>query len=195
MQRIELRPAKREELDALYQLITNDEKWTQFNGPYFGYQRPSPEAFAEGLFQRLVQGEEAQLITCDGQPIGSVSYYWECEQTRWLEMGILIYDSSLWGRGVASRALPLWISDLFARYDIARVGLTTWSGNPAMMVCAEKIGMKLEARLRKVRYYQGQYYDSVKYGLLREEWPVTDSPSTDLQNTDSPIFTSRNIEH
>nr|MCX4136420.1 GNAT family N-acetyltransferase [Vibrio parahaemolyticus]MCX4136492.1 GNAT family N-acetyltransferase [Vibrio parahaemolyticus]MCZ6386917.1 GNAT family N-acetyltransferase [Vibrio parahaemolyticus]MCZ6386980.1 GNAT family N-acetyltransferase [Vibrio parahaemolyticus] len=27
-----------------------------------------------------------------------------------------------------------------------------------------------EARLRKVRYYNGEYYDSVKYGVLRSEW-------------------------
>ncbi|EGR2428116.1 GNAT family N-acetyltransferase, partial [Vibrio cholerae] len=24
--------------------------------------------------------------------------------------------------------------------------------------------------LRKVRYYQGIYYDSVKYGVIRSEW-------------------------
>ena len=39
-----------------------------------------------------------------------------------------------------------------------------------MMRCAEKLGMQQEARIRKVRYYQGEYYDSVKYGVLREEW-------------------------
>jgi RimJ/RimL family protein N-acetyltransferase len=39
-----------------------------------------------------------------------------------------------------------------------------------MMRCAEKLGMQQEARIRKVRYYQGEYYDSVKYGVLKEEW-------------------------
>jgi len=39
-----------------------------------------------------------------------------------------------------------------------------------MMRLAEKLGLILEGRLRKVRYYNGTYYDSVKYGILREEF-------------------------
>lgn len=36
----------------------------------------------------------------------------------------------------------------------------------------EKLGMTLEARLRKCRYYNGEYYDSIRMGLLREEWEL-----------------------
>ncbi|MEL7385008.1 MAG: GNAT family protein, partial [Pseudomonadota bacterium] len=78
--------------------------------------------------------------------------------------------SNYWDRGVGFSALVPWISHIFDTQDIERVGLTTWSGNPRMMRCAEKLGMQQEARIRKVRYYQGEYYDSVKYGVLREEW-------------------------
>ena len=39
-----------------------------------------------------------------------------------------------------------------------------------MMKAAEKLGMQQEARIRKVRYYNHEYYDNVKYGILREEW-------------------------
>ncbi len=39
-----------------------------------------------------------------------------------------------------------------------------------MMHVAEKIGMKQEARIRQVRFYEGKYYDSVQYGILRDEW-------------------------
>lgn len=47
--------------------------------------------------------------------------------------------------------------------------MTTWSGNGAMMAVAEKLGFLKEGQFRKVRYYQGQDYDSMKYGILREE--------------------------
>lgn len=50
------------------------------------------------------------------------------------------------------------------------MGLTTWSGNPGMMRLSEKLGMTQEARIRKVRYYKGIYYDSIKYGILRDEF-------------------------
>jgi acetyltransferase, GNAT family len=53
---------------------------------------------------------------------------------------------------------------------LEHIGMTTWSGNGAMMAVAERLGFLKEGQIRKVRYYQGQYYDSVKYGILREEW-------------------------
>ncbi len=39
-----------------------------------------------------------------------------------------------------------------------------------MMALAEKLGFKKEAEYRKARIVDGQYYDSVSYGILREEW-------------------------
>ena len=74
--------------------------------------------------------------------------------------------------GIAVQALSIWITHLFGAHNIERVGMTTWSGNPRMMALASKLGFTQEAVLRKVRYYQGKYYDSVKYGVLRAEWEV-----------------------
>ncbi|MDN3609835.1 GNAT family N-acetyltransferase [Vibrio ostreicida] len=165
-----IRPAQPDELDRIYSMITLHQAWTQFNGPYFPYEHPSKETFRRGGFSRLVEGKATQLIVLDGVPIGTVSCYWECEETRWLEAGIVIYDTEYWGQGIARIALPMWITYLFSAFEIERVGLTTWSGNPRMMACALKLGFKQEARLRKVRYYKNEYYDSLKYGVLRSEW-------------------------
>jgi len=165
-----LRKVQEHEFESLYLLITSDEEWTKFNGPYFTYQTPTKDEFRDGLFKHLCAGENTLAIEVDEQIIGHVSYYWECESTRWLEMGVVIFDSCYWSKGIGRKALSSWITHLFENLIIERVGLTTWSGNPRMMECAQKLGLKQEACLRKVRYYQGKYYDSVKYGLLREEW-------------------------
>ncbi|WP_229808891.1 GNAT family N-acetyltransferase [Salinicola rhizosphaerae] len=168
--------------ELLYKLMTADETWTLYNGPYFGYQRPSFDEFRERRFKRLQAGDDAQVIFLEGRPVGEVSFYWESESTRWLEAGIAIYDSSVWGRGIGHRALQQWTTRLFERLEVERVGLTTWSGNPGMMTCALKAGYRLEGRLRKVRFYQGEYYDSLRYGVLRSEWGeplVPASPSSD----------------
>ena len=108
--------------------------------PYFPYSTPTREAFELGTFARLCRGDDMQLIIVNEVPIGSVSYYWECEETRWLEMGVIIYDSNFWNKGIAFDAIPLWVARLFSTLRIERVGLTTWSGNPRMMACAEKLG-------------------------------------------------------
>lgn len=168
--RTNIRAAKANELEDVYALITSNDEWTKFNGPYYPYRHPSLEEFRESSFQRLLTGEDMQLITCDDIPVGTVSCYWECEETRWLEAGVVVYNKDFWGRGIAALALPLWISYLFKHYEIDRVGLTTWSGNPRMISLALKLGFQQEARLRRVRYYKGKYYDSLKYGVLRAEW-------------------------
>jgi len=169
---ISIRPAKPEELDLIYSLITSDDEWTKFNGPYFLYSHPSLSDFSKTTFQRLLSGLNMQVVTVNDVPVGTVNSYWECEETRWLEAGVVIYDSNYWGQGVAALAVPLWITTLFDKEEIARVGMTTWSGNSRMMALATKLGLKQEARLRKVRYYRGKYYDSVKYGVLRTEWEM-----------------------
>lgn len=168
--RVLIRPAREDELEMIHELVTSNDEWTQFNGPYFPYSHPSLKEFEKSSFQRLLVGSDLQLIVVDGLPIGTVNCYWENERTRWLEAGIVIYDAAFWGQGIAVLALRLWVSHLFQNREIARVGLTTWSGNPRMMSLALKLGFQQEGRLRKVRYYHDEYYDSVKYGMLRSEW-------------------------
>lgn len=78
-----------------------------------------------------------------------------------------------WNGGYGPKALQLLLDFIFKKYqNLEHVGLTTWSGNVRMMKAAEKIGMIEEAKIRKVRYYNGIYYDSMKYGILREEWTM-----------------------
>lgn len=167
---VTLRKAEQHELRDLHQLITHDEEWTKYNGPYFPYKTPTEAEFEQRLFKRLCAGKGMLLIEIDGRVVGTVSYYWQDENTRWLEAGIVIYDSSCWGQQIGRKALTPWVTHLFNTLEIERVGLTTWSGNPRMMKLAENLGFKREAQLRKVRYHQGTYYDSVKFGILRTEW-------------------------
>ncbi|MEZ9624296.1 GNAT family N-acetyltransferase [Aliivibrio fischeri] len=169
---VKLRLAQKNELEVIYHLLISNDEWSKFNAPYFQYEHPSLAQFEQSMFQRLLNGLNMQLITVNNTPVGTVNSYWECEETRWLEAGVVIYDSKFWGQGIAEKAIPLWVSYLFNSYDIERVGMTTWSGNPRMMSLALKLGFQQEARLRKVRYYQGEYFDSIKFGMLRSEWKV-----------------------
>lgn len=62
------------------------------------------------------------------------------------------------------------MEQVFTHLPIPRVGITTWSGNVRMMKLAEKVGMKLEGRMRNCRIVDGKFYDSIRMGMLREEW-------------------------
>ena len=84
-----------------------------------------------------------------------VSKNWIDEVTRWLEIGIVIYNPTYWHGGIGGRVLKIWISEIFDQYpELEHIGLTTWSGNSRMIHLAQKLGFKKEAQIRKVRFYK-----------------------------------------
>lgn len=168
----ELKRIKREDLEKIYNLEYSSEnpKWKKYNAPYFDdFKFISYEEFMEKESDFYLK-DGCRGIYVDGEIIGCVTRYWKDKRTRWLNIGIVIYNENFWGKGYGTEAIRLWILETFKDVeDIENIGLTTWSGNIGMMKVAEKLGMTLEARIRKVRYYNGVYYDSISYGILRNE--------------------------
>lgn len=171
---LELRRLTKENVEELYSIIytSAEPEWSKYNAPYFNeYEYINLETFKLKNNHSFYLTDRVRGIFVDEKLIGIVTKQWECFVTRWLEVGIIIYDEKYWSKGIGKIALKMWLTDCFLSHpEIARLGLTTWSGNERMMKLAEKLGLKLEARLRKVRYYKGFYYDAIKYGILREEF-------------------------
>ncbi len=150
----------------------------KLNGPYF--QKQSEEEIAVEINQLRKEFEQGNrnplprirlITTTEDELIGEVSWYWKSEETSWLEVGVVILNDQFWQKGLGYEALTLWIDEVFReKKDLVRIGLTTWSGNIGMMRLAEKMGMTKEATYRKARIVDGRYYDSVSYGVLKEEW-------------------------
>lgn len=150
--------------------ISAKEEWypfTDLNAPYFDeHDAVSYQQFVAEIKKPLKFG-----IYFAGRLVGKASYYWESQATKWLEMGMIIYDDQYWRKGIGSQVLTIMTDYLFKQYpDIQRVGFVTWSGNTGMMRTGAKCGFKQEADLRQTRYYQGVYYYSVRFGLTRQEY-------------------------
>lgn len=166
-----IRPIETKDLIHLWEIKYKEQQpeWKKWDAPYFEHKSLSLTDF---LAQKdsIVNQKDYWAIEVNETIIGTVSYYWEHEPSRWLEMGIGIYDAAFWNGGHGTRAFELWISQLFETLPIVRVGYTTWSGNIRMIKVGEKLGMKEEGRMRKCRIVNGEYFDSIRMGLLREEW-------------------------
>lgn len=168
---LRIRPIHEDDLFSLWTLMYKESspEWKKWDAPYFEHKAVSFEDYLKTK-DTVVNQEDKWIIEVDGKVIGTVSFYWEHKPSNWLEMGIGIYDPNYWSGGFGTRALKLWINHLFNTLPLVRVGYTTWSGNHRMIKVGEKLGMTMEARLRKCRFYNGNYYDSIRMGLLREEW-------------------------
>lgn len=158
---------------------TENLEWKNWDGPY--YPLKTADELKEFLARKrttiLQQDFEEPRRTlviaakASNQLLGTVSWYWQSRETNWLSNGIVLFDRQHRNRGIGFEALGLWNQYLFDRFpQIVRLDLRTWSGNIGMMRLAEKLGYTLEARFRKARIVKGKYFDSIGYGILREEW-------------------------
>lgn len=166
-----IRPIKDEDLLKLWELVYKDEnpEWKKWDAPYFRHRTVPYEKFLEKS-DLFINSDSLWVITVNKEICGVVTFYFEDDMKKWLEVGIVIHEVQNWGKGLGTRALKLWINHVFNTVSTVRAGLTTWSGNERMIHVAEKLGMQLEGRIRKVRYYEGEYYDSIRMGILKEEW-------------------------
>ncbi len=176
---ITLRDWRLANLDAYRGWLQPGREWLKLDAPY---EPDFTQAQIERSIARYTKSIEAnewpsprkRLVIADSQTerlLGTVNWYWQSEITNWLSVGVAIYNPANWRRGIGYEALGLWSEYLWqALPKIARLGLSTWSGNQGMIRLAMKLGFKEEARYRKARIVDGEYFDSVGYGVLREEW-------------------------
>lgn len=163
-----------EDMPRLRELMFDgDMEWKNYDGPYFpikNYDKAHLQDFIQEK-ENYVTGKFSRKILFNGEMVGTcTAYYEDGDLKRWLEVGISLFDTGVWGRGIGYQALEQMVTLCFETTDLPRIGLTTWSGNTRMMALAAKLGLKEEGRIRKVRYWKGRYWDSMKYGILREEW-------------------------
>ncbi len=86
-------------------------------------------------------------------------------------LGVTIGEREFWGRGHGSDALRLLVTHLFGAYGLRRLELDTWSGNERAVRAFSRLGFHEEGRRRSAVLVEGERYDRVLFGMLREEWP------------------------
>ncbi|MDC7954181.1 GNAT family N-acetyltransferase [Liquorilactobacillus mali] len=171
--KITLKMLQRDELSDFWDLAFSNPnaEWTKWNGPYFHDKLPKKADFISSDKNNYLNNPFRKVIWVDDQMVGMVfAYYEDTPLNKWLDIGISIYQHTKWRQGIGKLALTQWITELFNEVQLPHIGLTTWSGNYRMLALSESLGLKKEAEVRKVRYWQGKYWDSVKYGVLKSEW-------------------------
>ncbi|MGX7078950.1 hypothetical protein ACWOBP_01960 [Gemella parahaemolysans] len=92
---ITLKKIEEKHLSDLYNMIYSSEEpeWSKYNAPYFNeFKFIDLDTFLLKNHHEYYLSERVLGIFLNDRPIGIVTYYWECFSTRWLEIGIVIYD-------------------------------------------------------------------------------------------------------
>lgn len=177
--RVTLRDWREDDLDPWRHWMHPERRWHELDGPY--YSRPDARQIGEMIEKKrdAISADEwpvprHSLVIAEGAAnklLGVVTWSWESQETHWITLGIVIFDSARWGQGIGYESLGLWSQYLFDSLPrLVRLDLRTWSGNHGMIRLAGKLGYTLEARFRMARIVNGVHFDGLGYGVLRSEW-------------------------
>lgn len=87
-------------------------------------------------------------------------------------MGYLIGEREFAGRGYATESCLMMLYYGFNKLNFDKIWTTVSAEHAASLKVAEKAGFKVEGRLRAHQMRNGQRYDLLMVGALRQEWMV-----------------------
>ena len=85
-------------------------------------------------------------------------------------VGLGIGEREFWSKGYGTDMMKLCMQYVFTELGVERLSLGLFEYNPRALRSYEKCGFRLEGRSRKEMLREGQRYDSLWMGILREEW-------------------------
>jgi RimJ/RimL family protein N-acetyltransferase len=87
---------------------------------------------------------------------------------RRAEIGILVGEKTLWGRGYATETIKLVVNYAFRVLDLHKVTAGCYENNLGSQKAFEKAGFQVEGVRRRHSFWEGQYVDVVLLGIINE---------------------------
>jgi RimJ/RimL family protein N-acetyltransferase len=75
-----------------------------------------------------------------------------------------------WGKGYATEAAQAMVNLGFSEFNLHRISAWCLADNVGSVRVLEKVGMKLEGKLRENEYFKNRYWDTLLYAILENDW-------------------------
>jgi len=159
-ERVVLRPAGHDDVDALAAIRSTPEVWDR----WLGDPRADTVAAVDD------PGLHYHVIELDGRVVGGIQWYEE-EDPQYRHAGIdLFLDPSVHGQGLGADAIRTLARHVFDDHGHHRIVIDPAADNVAAIRCYEKVGFRPIGVMR--RYEQGpdgSFHDGLLMDLLAEE--------------------------
>ncbi|EKP15039.1 GNAT family N-acetyltransferase [Leptospira borgpetersenii] len=166
---VSLSPLTAEDYSEHYLSWLNDEEVNRYSyRRYFPITKESLEKFLREIRNHSDEVQFSIRRKKDLVHIGNIclkSIHW---QARCAELGILIGDKSVWGRGFGTSAVGLIVKYGFLRLNLNRIEVGTFNPNAVKMF--ENNQFQHEGVSRQKIYIDGAYHDDIKMAILAEDF-------------------------
>lgn len=144
---------------------------------YNPWTERTPEAVREFIQMFLdqqraeprIKFQLALELKANGQLIGNCGIRLRSAEACEADIGCEL-DPHHWGKGYATEAVSAILHLGFAQFGLHRISAHCVADNIGSQRVLEKIGMRLEGRLRENECYRDRYWDTLLYAILEDEW-------------------------
>jgi RimJ/RimL family protein N-acetyltransferase len=170
---VRLRAIEAQDWEFFYRLDTittdfgraTDEIW-------FPNSEARAQAWAAEQAASYGQGDQFRFrieTVASGEIVGTINTHSADPRVGCFRYGLVIAPEQQ-RKGYATEAIRLVLRYYFNEKRYQKVNAEVYSFNEASIRLHERLGFVLEGRLRRTVYSDGQFYDALVYGLLREEF-------------------------
>lgn len=121
---------------------------------------------------RIASGSSPETdfaLEVDGRCAGGIGLSLRRDIERFTaEIGFWLGEP-FWNRGIATRAVRVFVERAFVAYGLERIEAAVFAGNPASARVLEKSGFVREGTRRRAACKGDAFHDLVMYGRLRED--------------------------
>jgi RimJ/RimL family protein N-acetyltransferase len=174
--RLRLRPFEQADLDALYEIHSDDEVTRYL------YNDPRTLDEVRELLEGKIAGASleregdwlsaAAVLAETGELVADVSLRWVSEAQRLGEIGFVVHPAQQ-GHGYATEAARPLLAFAFETLGLHRVIGRTEARNVGSSRVLEKLGMRREAHLVENEWVKGEWQSELVYALLDREWSTS----------------------
>ena len=144
---------------------------------YYDWTDRTPEAVQEfvGWFldhqmqEPRIKFQLAVTLKSSNQLIGNCGIRMGAPNALQADIGYEL-DPKHWNHGYATEAAHTIVDFGFSHFDLHRVWSWCVADNAGSAHVLEKLGMRLEGRLRENEHYRGRWWDTLMYAILADEW-------------------------
>ncbi|MBK7182477.1 MAG: GNAT family N-acetyltransferase [Bacteroidetes bacterium] len=163
-----LRPIKETDIDNLVKFANNPKIAANLTNK-FAY--PYTKEHGLNFIQFAMSNTPAHVmaITINDELVGGIGIHpQEDIQCKNAELGYWLAEP-FWGNGIISKAIPQMVEYGFKTFDINRIFARPFGSNYASQKVLEKAGFKLEARLSKTLFKNGEFQDELIYAIRKAD--------------------------
>lgn len=146
----------------------------------------------EQWYERIAQGDDIVYFAIYEKltlrPIGGINLHNINQSNRTAELGVMIGEKQLRGKGYGTEAVQLICDYGFNAMGLHSIMLLTFEWNFAGQKAYEKVGFREIGRRRQARYFAGKYWDDIYYDLLASEFTSPVVRDLILEGLDLPEY-------